>query len=141
MNQAKNGNRVKIHYTTKLESGRIVDTTKGDHPVQIKIGRNLVPLLENAVKGMEIGQVKTISVPPDKSYGEWREELIVDVKRSQLPKNVKPNIGYELPVRKPDGSHVNAVIVDIKKDVLTLDMNHPLASKPLFIDIELVEIM
>jgi FKBP-type peptidyl-prolyl cis-trans isomerase 2 len=58
-----------------------------------------------------------------------------------LPKNVKPNIGYELPVRKPDGSHVNAVIVYIKKDVLTLDMNHPLASKPLFIDIELVEIM
>ncbi len=141
MNRAENGNRVKIHYTTKLESGRIIDTTKGDRPVQIKIGRNLVPLLENAVKGMEIGQVKTISVPPDKTHGEWRKELIVDVKRSKLPKNAKPSIGHELPVQKPDGSPVNAVIVDIKKDVLTLDMNHPLAGKPLFIDIELVEIM
>jgi peptidylprolyl isomerase len=67
MNRAKNGNRIKIHYTTKLEGGRIVDTTKGDRPVQIEIGKNLVPLLENAAKGMELGQVITISVPPDKS--------------------------------------------------------------------------
>lgn len=141
MNRAENGNKVKIHYTTKLESGKILDTTKDERPVQIKIGRNLVPLLENAVKGMEIGQVKTISVPPDKTHGEWRKELMVDVKKSELPKNVKPNIGYKLPVQKPDGSHINAVIVDVKKDALTIDMNHPLAGKPVFIDIELVEIM
>jgi peptidylprolyl isomerase len=140
MNQAKNGHRVKIHYTTKSESGEVLDTSKGDRPVQIKIGKNLVPLLENAVEGMETGQTKTISVPPEKTHGEWREELVVDVKRSNLPKDLTPVVGHELLVKKPDGSHVNAVIVDVKKDALTVDMNHPLAGKPVLIDIELVEI-
>lgn len=80
-------------------------------------------------------------MPPEKAHGEWLKELVVDVKRSNLPKDLTPIVGHELPVRKPEGSHVNAVIVDIKKDVLTLDMNHPLAGKPVFIDIELVEIV
>jgi FKBP-type peptidyl-prolyl cis-trans isomerase 2 len=141
MNQAKNGHRVKIHYTTKSESGDVLDTSKGDRPVQIRIGRNLIPVLENAVKGMETGQVKTISVPPEKGHGEWLKELLVDVKRSKLPKDLTPIVGHELLVRKPDGSHVNAVIVDIKEDDLTVDMNRPLAGKPMLIDIELVEII
>ena len=141
MNQAKNGHRVKIHYTTKSESGEILDTSKGNRPVQIKIGNNLVPLLENAIKGMEKGQVKTIPVPPEKAHGEWLEELVVDVKRSKLPKDVTPIVGHELLVRKPDGSHDNGVILDIKKDALTVDMNHPLAGKPMLIDIEVVEVI
>ena len=141
MNQVKNGHKVKIHYTTKSVSGEILDTSKGDRPVQIKIGKNLVPLLEDAVKGMETGQVKTIPVPPEKSHGEWLEELIVDVKRSNLPKDLTPIVGHELLVRKPDGSHVNGMIVDIKKDIITVDLNHPMAGKPLLIDIELVEIL
>ena len=140
MNQAKNGHRVKIHYTTKSESGEILDTSKGDRPVQIKIGKNLVPLLENAIRGMETGQVKTISVPPEKGHGEWLKERVVDVKRSTLPKDLTPIVGHELLVRKPDGNHVNGVIVDLKKDAITVDMNHPLAGKPMLIDIELVEI-
>jgi peptidylprolyl isomerase len=68
-------------------------------------------------------------------------ELVVDVKRNKLPRDLTPIVGHKLLVRKSDGSHVNAVIVGIKKDALTVDMNHPLTGKSMLIDIELVEII
>ncbi|MBN1831183.1 MAG: hypothetical protein JW896_03645 [Deltaproteobacteria bacterium] len=79
-------------------------------------------------------------MPPEKGHGEWLREMVVDVKSRNLPKDLTPIVGHELLVRKPDGTHVNGVIVDIKKDAITVDMNHPLAGKPMLIDIELVDI-
>jgi FKBP-type peptidyl-prolyl cis-trans isomerase 2 len=140
MSRARQGDRVKIHYTEKLKSGRVLDTSKGESPLEIKIGRGIIPLFETAVEGMEIGQKKAVSIPPEKAHGPWREELKFDVKKSDLPKNVSPNVGHELTVQKTDGSHVNAVIVEMNKDTVTLDINHPLAGESLIFDIELVEI-
>jgi FKBP-type peptidyl-prolyl cis-trans isomerase 2 len=140
MRQAKDGDKVKVHYTKKLENGRVLDASEGGYPLEIKIGRNLVPLFENAIKGMEIGQRKTITVPPEKAYGPWRGDLKIDLRRSALTKKMSLNIGRELSIRKDDGSLTNAVIVDVRKDTVTLDMNHPLAGKPIFVDIEVVEI-
>ena len=40
----------------------------------------------------------------------------------------------------PDGHQIPAKIVDVKKDVVTIDLNHPLAGKTLIFKVKVVEI-
>ena len=140
MRQVKNGDRVKVHYTERLENGRVLDTSKDDQPLEIRIGSNIIPLLEEAIKGMEVREAKSITIPPEKAYGPRREELVTEVKKNKLPANITPGVGQQIKLQQPDGDYVNAVIVDIKEDKITLDANHPLAGSPLVFDVELLEI-
>ena len=57
---AKDGNTVKVHYTGKLDDGTIFDTSVGREPLEFTIGAGqLIPGFEGAVRGMQVGQVKT----------------------------------------------------------------------------------
>ena len=140
MNQAKNGDRVKVHYTEKLENGRVLDTSKGDLPLEIKIGNNTVPLLERVIKGMKILETKSITIKPEKAYGPRRKELITEIKKNKLPKNFTPAIGQRIKLRQEHGDNIDAVIMDIKENTITLDANHPLAGATLILEVELIDI-
>ncbi len=49
MSQAKSGDTVKIHYTGKLEDGRVFDTSTGLEPLQFKISEGkVIPGFEQA---------------------------------------------------------------------------------------------
>ena len=140
MRYAKNGDKVKVHYTEKLENGKLLDTSKGDRPIEIRIGNNIVPLLEKAIKGMKALDKKSITIPPEKAFGSRRKELIMEMRKSELPENITLVIGQQIKMRQKDGDYINAVIMDIKEDTVTLDANHPLAGRTLIFDVELVEI-
>jgi FKBP-type peptidyl-prolyl cis-trans isomerase 2 len=141
MRYVKNGDKVKIHYTEKLENGKVLDTSKGDRPIEITIGNNIVPLLEKALKGMKVSDKKSITIKPEKAYGSRREDLIVEMKKSKLPEDITLVVGHKIKMRQKDGDDINAFITDIKEDTVTLDSNHPLAGRKLIFDMELMEIL
>ena len=141
MNQAKHGDMVRIHYTEKLDDGRIIDTSKTSNPLEIVIGRNLIPFFEKGAEGMKVGERKIIELPAEKTYGPRLKELVKVVEKNNLPKNIKPVIGKQLKLKSPDGSYTKAVIRDINNETITIDANHPLAGKTLLFEIELVEIL
>jgi FKBP-type peptidyl-prolyl cis-trans isomerase 2 len=89
---------------------------------------------------MEVGEKKTITVPPEQAYGPKREELVVQVEKSDLPEHVSPTIGKRFRIRQSDGDDFHVIVADISEDTVTLDANHPLAGVTLFFDLELVEI-
>jgi len=141
MNQAKCGDTVRVHYTGKLENGAIFDTSRDDEPFEFTIGEGeVIPGFEKAIIGMEVGETKTITVPPDEAYGPRNEELIVDVKKSILPENITPAIGGQLQIPQKDGNPIKVIISDINEDTVTLDANHPLAGITVVFDILLVAI-
>ncbi len=72
---AKDGNTVKVHYTGKLDDGTIFDTSVEREPLEFTLGeRQLIPGFEEAVKGMQVGQVKTVAIPAGEAYGPHRDE-------------------------------------------------------------------
>lgn len=138
---AKIGDRVRLHYTGKLENGEVFGTSRGGPAFQITIGKgDVVSGFEKGVIGMEPGDTKTFKVGPEEAYGPRREALIVNVKKSNLPENLKPSIGERFEVKQPNGNLINVRIADIKEEEATLDANHPLAGETLEFDVELVEI-
>lgn len=77
MNKAKNGDRVKIHYTGKLKDGELFDTSRERPPLEFTVGnREIIPVLENSVIGMEAGDTKSIEVSPEEAFGPRKEELV-----------------------------------------------------------------
>nr|HID59857.1 peptidylprolyl isomerase [Desulfobacterales bacterium] len=141
MTQAKNGDVVKVHYTGRLEDGAVFDTSKDRQPIEFTIGNgDVIPGFEKGIIGMEIGDTKTITIPPEEGYGPRREELVVDVRRTDFPEGITPAVGQQLQIRQPSGNFINVVITDMDEDTITLDANHPLAGSTLTFEVELVEI-
>ena len=141
MEKAQQGNRVKVHYTGKLEDGTVFDSSSNREPLEFTIGEEqVIPGFEQAVVGMETGENKTATVPAEKAYGPYRNEMLVEVAKNQFPEDLEPEVDQQLQMKRKDGHSIIVRVADVSDDTVTLDANHPLAGKELIFDIELVEI-
>jgi peptidylprolyl isomerase len=142
MVEAKNGDKVKIHYTGKLEDETVFDSSVEREPLEFTVGDGkIIPGFEKAVVGMNPGESKTVTISPDMAYGPHREELVVDVERERVPNNLDLKVGGFVQIRQRDGGVIQAKVTDVSESKVTLDANHPLAGKDLTFDIKLVEIV
>jgi FKBP-type peptidyl-prolyl cis-trans isomerase SlpA len=141
MSEAKKDNVVKVHYTGKLDSGQVFDSSKDREPLEFKIGEGkLIPGFENGVIGMKLQESKTIKIPFEEAYGGKKPELMIEVQNQQLPEELKPEVGMDLVSKSPDGQEQIVKIAEVKEASIVVDANHPLAGEDLTFEIELVEI-
>lgn len=130
--------KVKVHYTGKLEDGRVFDSSVGNEPLEIVLGEgNLIKGFEDGLIGMKQGEKKTIEIDPKDGYGEVIENRLVEVEKSKLPEEI--NVGMVLQASSENGSMV-VMIKEIKDDVVIVDTNHPLAGRKLVFDLEVIEV-
>lgn len=142
MAQAKKGDTVKVHYTVKSEDGTVFGTTADGQPLEFTIGeRYVIPLFEQAVVGMSPGQSKKAKVPAEKAFGPHREELVIRVDRTQLPGDLRPEIGQQLEFPAEGDETVVFTVTSVSESTVTLDANHLLAGRNLTFDIHLVEVV
>lgn len=140
MSLAQCGDTVKVHITIWLENGTDFVSSRDTDPFEFTLGQGEVPNFENAVIGMEVGETKTITLPPDDAYGERHEDLLVSVKKSDFPESVIPVIGERLRVRLKGSDPIEMTVMDINEDTIILDGNHPLAGYSVTYNIQLVAI-
>jgi peptidylprolyl isomerase len=151
MPQAKEGDRVKLHFTGKLEDGTVFDSTEDcdsddcgceEGPVEFVIGEgDLVPGLEQAVIGMSPGEAKTVRLIPELAFGERDEELLWEIDRRELPADLAPEVGETLEITDDNGESFPVTVADVSETTVTLDANHPLAGMDLSFDLQLIEIL
>ncbi|MEG3056550.1 MAG: peptidylprolyl isomerase [Methanoculleus sp.] len=142
MAQAKQGDTVKVHYTGKLDDGTVFDASSGRGPLEFTIGEGeIIPGFEQAVVGMEPGEMKTARIPPDEAYGPHFDDMTLTVDRDQFPEDVNPEPGQQIQIQQSDGRAAIVTISEVSESSVTLDANHPLAGQPLTFDIQLVDIV
>lgn len=143
MAQAKDGDRVKVHYTGRLDDGTVFDSSMITDPLEFTVGeREVVEGFEEAVVGMSPGESRTVGIPPEKAYGHHRDDLIVMVGREKFPADIEPVVGKQVELRRrEDGETFPVTVTDVSESTVTLDANHYLAGKELTFDIRLVEIL
>lgn len=141
MNKAQNGDRVEIHYTGSLEDGKPFDSSRGGEPIKFTLGAGeVIQGFDKAVIDMEVGENKTVVIPPEEGYGPHREELVAEMSRSKVPPDMFLQVGMTLQAKSPDGQAMNVTVVRLSKETVTLDGNPPLAGKTLTFEIELMDI-
>jgi peptidylprolyl isomerase len=139
MQQAKRGDKVRVHYRGTLDDGSEFDSSAGGDPISFTLGAGeVIPGFENAIEGMSAGDRKTEHIPAENAYGTRREELMFKVDREQMPEGDDVEVGDMLRVGFPDGSSAAVQVAAMDGDSVTLDANHPLAGKNLTFELELV---
>ena len=139
--RVETGHRIRVHYTGKLTDGSVFDSSKGKEPLEFVVGAGqMIPGFDAGVVGMEIGEERTLTLPPEEAYGVRDEEMVFRFPRSMLPKGYSPVIGEMLRMTSNDGSPLRVTIRKVEGEQVLLDANHFLAGESLIFTVKLVDI-
>lgn len=133
------GNKVTVHYTGRYENGDIFDSSIGKEPLTFKVGEgNIINGFENAIIDKEIGDKIEVDIEPIDAYGDYREDLLIEVPNDSLPGAV--DVGMALQAQAENGAPINVVVKEVKENCVIVDANHPLAGKKINFSIEIIDV-
>ena len=123
---------VQIEYEAKLEGLVVAHTHK---PKLLLIGheRDLPPGLEDAI----IGKTAPLELAATYAYPAYDESKVTTVSLAQLP-IANPEVGSKFSATDIVGQALEARVIAIDGDNITVDMNHPRAGKTLFYSIKIL---
>lgn len=141
MSKVKENDTVKVHYTGKLVTGEVFDSSLDREPLEVQLGQGkLIPGFEQGLIDMAVNEKKTITIEKKDAYGEVNNDLYQKVLMTQLPQEIKPEVGMGLVGSNPDGTQQQFRIAEVQEDHIIVDANHPLAGQDLIFELELIEI-
>ena len=135
--------RVVLDYVLKDDTGRELDSSTGDgcHAITYVHGYGMMLAgLESALVGMKVSETKEVVVPADIAFGERDEELVLEVDRDEMPRPDEVAPGDELVAESPAGEEVTLRVVEVHKDTVIVDANHPLAGLTLHYTVTIREV-
>ena len=131
----KQGDQVEIEYVGKLEDGTVFDSTDGKGSFRFQAGSDgIIRGMSAAVVGMQVGDTKTVSIPPEEAYGARDDDLVLRGPRERIPPDTK--VGDALSDGSPGGR--TWFVTELTEQETVLDGNHPLAGKTLIFEVKLV---
>lgn len=137
----KEGSKIKVHYTGKLDNGTVFDSSEGKDPLEFTVGEGkIIKGFDKGVVGMKEGEEKEIKIEPGDAYGDRREDLVQEIPRDKLPKEPEPKVGMVLQLKAATGQAFMARIAEVGEKTVKVDLNHPLAGQNLNFKIKIVEI-
>ena len=117
---------VEIFYELKIEN-EVVDSNLEKEAITFSYGSGqIIPGLESRIIDMNIGESRTIKVPANEAYGEYDETLtqIAPIKDFE---GIALEIGMTLEGEGENNEILKATVIDVTKEDVTVDYNHPLA--------------
>ena len=142
MQEAKKGDKVKVHYHGKLNNGETFDSSTGREPLEFEVGSGaVIKGFDEGVSGMKVGEKKTINIPIEEAYGPYSDDMLIEFPKDRFPNDMELKEGMQLMMSNGSGQNIPVIINEVKGDTVILDANHPLAGEELIFDIELVEIV
>ena len=114
----------------------IEETADGDPFVFVSALGMTLDAFESHIVPLNVGEAFDFTLPPADAYGEYEPTGKQAVPRNIFEINGKLDSrfiyeGAVVPLASPDGARFNGTIVEIGKDTVTVDINHPLAGKSL----------
>ncbi len=135
----------KLYTTDKDGKKELMEEAKADHPFQFisGLGTTLEDFEKNIVP-LNKGDKFDFTLPASEAYGDYTEEHVIE-----LPKNIfeiegkfdaeRITPGSVVPLMDAEGRRLNGTVIEVKPDVVVMDMNHPLAGADLTFEGEVIE--
>ena len=130
---------VAIEFTLKDEAGETLETSVGKDPLWYLQGLgNLVPGLEKALEGKDVGETVDVKLSPADGYGERDDKEIRNVPLRKF-KAQRIQVGGRYQIQGADGPQV-VVIKAVNGDYALVDGNHPLAGMTLHFICKIIDV-
>ncbi|WP_286337535.1 FKBP-type peptidyl-prolyl cis-trans isomerase [Hydrogenimonas cancrithermarum] len=137
----EDNNVVSFNYEVKdAKTGEVVDSNVGQAPLSFITGKQqIIPGLENQMKGMSAGENADILVPAAEAYGEYNPEAVQTMPREQFA-GIDLQEGMTLYGQSEDGQTVQVTVKSFDENEVVIDFNHPLAGKDLLFSVTVSEV-
>lgn len=133
---------VSLNYTLTDSKGQVLDTADDNHPFAYLHGaQNIIAGLEEALEGKQQGDELKVTIPPERAYGEYREDLLQEVPREMFAGMDEEHLvpGSQFQAQTDQGMEI-VTIAKVEDEVVTIDGNHPLAGETLTFDVVVGEV-
>src|SRR5215203_4847831 len=126
MQQVQHGDKVRVHYHGKLRSGETFDSSDGRDPLEFTVGSGqVIKGFDEGVKGMKVGDRKTVEIEVGDAYGEKSQDMIIEFPRTQFPDDMSPEIGQQLMMSNDSGQLFQLNAIPGQEDNVLLHRTHP----------------
>lgn len=133
---AGDGDSVLVHYHGTLDDGEVFDSSRERDPLPFVVGTgDVIKGFDDAVRGMAVGETKTVRLEPADAYGEADPNKIFELSVDDVPEDMELAVGDAVSY-----GGLPATVTDITDETITLDANGGLVGKALTFEIELVSI-
>ncbi len=130
------GDLVRVHYTTRSLEGSIIETSDRREPLEFRVGsEEYIPGLSLGLIGMQLGESRAITAPPERAFGRHNPDLIQLTPSSVLPEAAQ--VGDQL-IATLKSARLDVWVQKLAKHEAVVDANHPLAGETLVIDVKVV---
>lgn len=152
----ESGDQVSLEYVGRLDDGVVFDTSREEvadevgitaeqpdrefTPLTVEVGSGrIIEGLEEALIGLEEGETETVTIPPEKAYGEPQDDHVQEYEAAGFNQMLQGHQATEgMHVRTEDGTLGEVVHVD--DEAVRVDFNHELAGETLTFEVEIVDI-
>lgn len=125
-----------IHYTLTDDDGQVIDRSPQERPLSYLHGAgNIVPGLERALEGKNVGDSLKVDITPEDGYGQRNDALVQSVPREafQGVDKVEPGMQFRA---QTEGGPLLVTVVEVGDAQVRIDGNHPLAGRNLHFAVE-----
>lgn len=131
---------VLIDYRLTDDHGEEMDSSAAHGPLAYLHGHhNIVPGLEQALEGRNVGDQFKVSVEPALGYGEYNPALTQSLPSSMFGGVEQITPGMQFHAQTDHGIEV-VTVTAVNGDEVTIDGNHPMAGKTLHFEITVREV-
>ena len=120
-------------YTEYEGMKELVEQATEEHPFHFTTGLGFTfEAFEEKYKTLKEGDTFNFTLTKDETNGDRRDDLVFDVDKNIFcvngkfdDKQIYP--GNVIPLMNADGQRMNGLVVEVKEEAVTIDLNHPYA--------------
>jgi len=131
---------VVLHYAVSDSEDTLIDSSYDHNPLSVIQGTGyLIPGLEDALEGHQVGDSFEVSVTAENAYGERIDGFVQTVPKEMFAGIEDLEVGSQLRATTDEGEQT-VIVIDVTDEEITVDGNHPLAGIDLKFEVEILEV-
>ena len=128
-----------LKYVLKTDQGDVLEDRNEHEPFYFIFGLSqVVAKIEKDIEGKAVGYSGKLAVSPQESFGEYRNDLLIDLPLSSFPQNVEVRPGMKFDLKNSLDEVVTVRVTQVTGDQVCVDGNHPLAGMNLIYEYEVL---
>ena len=138
--QIANDKVVTIDYRLTDNEGEVLDSCDDGSFAYLHGAHNIVPGLEDALAGKQVGDELSVAVAPESAYGRRDDARTQPVPREMFPEDTQIEVGMQFHAQGPDGHSLMVTVAAVEADTVVVDGNHPLAGVHLNFHVKVLDV-
>lgn len=135
------GSRVTLHLALSLPDGTEAYSSFAEDPIAAVIGDGtLDPGVELALYALRPGDTEHIQLQAGQAYGPHDPELVQELPLDSFPPGAPPRPGQLLAFTTPAGDELAGNVLEVNRDRVKIDFNHPLAGREIVVRAEILSV-